>query len=54
MKRKVFMTLAFVGMFSAAVSMIFAAAARQCDGAIFYLILFIINTFAYFGARQGD
>lgn len=48
------MTLAFVGMFSAAISMMLAAAARQYDGAIFYLILFTINAFAYFGARQDD
>lgn len=54
MKRKIFMILAVIGMFSTAISMMFAAAARQYDGAIFYLILFTINAFAYFAARSGD
>lgn len=54
MKRKIFMILAVIGMISTAISMIFAATTRQYDGAIFYLILFTINAFAYFAARSGD
>lgn len=52
MKRKIFMTICIIGMISGAASMIFAAIEKQYTGSIFYLILFFINVFGFYGAKN--
>lgn len=52
MERKMLMTICIIGMISSAVSMIFAAMAKQYTGSIFYLILFFINTFGFYTAKE--
>lgn len=52
MERKILMTICIIGMISGAASMIFAAMAKQYTGSIFYLILFFINTFGFYAAKE--
>lgn len=52
MERKILMTICIIGMTSGAVSMMFAAMAKQYTGSIFYLILFFINTLGFYAAKE--
>lgn len=52
MERKILMTICIVGMVSTSVSMIWAAVDKQYAGSIFYLMLFIINTFGFYAAKE--
>lgn len=52
MKRKIYMTIGIVGATSTAASMIFTAIDKQYTGSIFYLILFFINVFVFYAAKE--
>lgn len=52
MGRKILMIICIIGMISGAVSMMFAAMAKQYTGSIFYLILFFINTLGFYAAKE--
>lgn len=52
MERKLLMTICIIGMISGAASVIFAAIEKQYTGSIFYLILFFINTFGFYTAKE--
>jgi hypothetical protein len=52
MKHKIFIALCVIGMISTSVSMIWAAVEKQYDGSLFYLILFFINIFGFYTAKN--
>ena len=52
MKRKIFITICIVGAVFASTSMVFTAIEKQYTGSIFYLILFFINTFGFYTAKE--
>lgn len=52
MGRKIFMTICIIGMISSAASMVFTAMDKQYTGSIFYLILFFINVFGLYVAKN--
>ena len=52
MGRKIFMIICIIGMISSAASMVFTAMDKQYTGSIFYLILFFINTFGFYAAKN--
>lgn len=52
MGRKIFMTICIIGMISSAASMVFTAMDKQYTGSIFYLILFLINVFGFYTAKN--
>lgn len=52
MGRKILMTICIIGMISGAASMVFTAMDKQYTGSIFYLILFFINVFGLYVAKN--
>lgn len=54
MERKILMTICIIGMISSAVSMIFAAMAKQYTGSIFYLILFSLTRLDFMPRRRKN
>lgn len=52
MGRKILMTICIIGMISGAASMVFTAMDKQYTGSIFYLILFFINVFGFYTAKN--
>ena len=52
MERKILMTICIIGMIFGADSVIFAAIEKQYTGSIFYLILFFINVFGFYTAKE--
>lgn len=52
MGRKILMTICIIGMISGAASMVFTAMDKQYTGSIFYLILFFINVFGFYVAKN--
>lgn len=52
MKRKIFMTICIIGAVLASTSMAFTTIAKQYTGSIFYLILFFINVFGFYTAKN--
>ena len=52
MERKIFMTICIIGAVLASTSMAFTTIAKQYTGSIFYLILFFINVFGFYTAKN--
>ncbi len=52
MERKILMTICIIGAVLASTSMVFTTIAKQYTGSIFYLILFFINVFGFYGAKN--
>lgn len=52
MKRKILMMICIVGAVFASTSMVFTTIAKQYTGSIFYLILFFINVFGFYTAKN--